>query len=281
MHSAIDGNGKVVTARAYDEMINGLRMFCIDKTCGAPLIHVPESEEVVAHFRTTGRQPSIHHGECGFAKKLTFKETVAKVSEYQVSLREQGIREFVVKLNLKSIDPDYEAKEVNRDTKEKDKKDATELDSNALKDSKPTPASLSSLKSVKKLFTSLEPDLLASIIISVNGKRIPISELIRSTENAHTALWNDKTLDLPYFIHGKVEKVVKLAKVTYINFETINNCYFTLVVFAKHFDYFTLTEEDLVGKEILAYGYLRKNTFKEDRPVTEMVVKSNKYIEYI
>ncbi|MER2005940.1 MAG: hypothetical protein ABS939_00690 [Psychrobacillus sp.] len=281
MHSAKLSNGKVVTALEYDELVHGVRLFCMDMTCGVPILHIPKSDDVTAHFRTSGRGESIHKPTCGFAKQLTFQETVEKVSEYQVSLRENGVREFVVRLNLKSIDPDYEAREVSREPNEKDKRDKPELDSKALKESKPTPASISSLKSVKKLFTSTEPDLLASIILSVNGKRIPISQLIKSTPDAHETLWNNNALDLPYFIHGKVQKVIKLTKVWYINFEVINQCNFTLVVFEKHFKHFTFQEDDLVGKEILAYGYLRKNSFKPERPVTEMLIKSNKYIEFI
>lgn len=279
MHSALIYNGKIITALAYDELHHGPRLYCMDSSCKVPIIYIPESDDMVAHFRTSGKGESIHKQGCGFAKKLTFQETLEKVGEYQHSLREQGVREFVVRLNLKSIDPDYEAKEINRE--EKEKKEKPELDNKALKESKQAPAAINSVKAVKKLFTSSEPDLLASIILSVNGKKVPISELILNTCDAHATLWNNTPLELPYFIHGKIEKVIRLPKVWYINFEVINESYFTLVVFEKHFDKFTYIDEKLIGKEVLSYGYLKKNTYNKDRPVTEMVVKSNKYLEFI
>lgn len=281
MHSALLRNGKVITAKSYVEELHGLSITCMDKSCGVPVIYIPESDGLIAHFKTSGRGDSIHKEGCGFAKKLTFQQTVAKVSEYQISLREQGIREFVVRLNLNSIDPDYEGKTVQREPSDNDEKEKSELDEKALKESKPTPASIGSLKSVKKLFTTVEPDLLASILISIKGTKIPISELIRSSRDAHIALWQNKTLDLPYFIHGRVEKVVRREKVWYIKFQAEDTSFFSLVVFEKHFKHFTLKDADLVGKDILAYGYLKKNEFNKDKPATDMIIKSNKYLVYL
>lgn len=281
MHSALLADGKVITAKAYDESLHGVRITCIDKSCGVPVIFIPESKEkeIAPHFRTSGRGDSIHKSSCGFARKLTFQESVAKVTEYQASLREQGVREFVVRLNLNSIDPDYEAKEVNREPGEPKEKE--ELESKALKETKPTPSSIGSLKSVKKLFTTVEPDLLASIIVSVGATKIPISELIRSNKDAHIALWQNKTLNLPYFIHGRIDKIIRLEKVWFINFEAKDASFFSLVVFEKYFKHFTLKDEELIGKDVLAYGYLKKNEFNKDRPATEMTVKSNKYLEFL
>lgn len=281
MHSALLNDGKVITAKSYQEEIHGLRLRCMDKSCGVPVIHVGETEEVIAHFKTSGRGASIHHEQCGFAKKLTFQQTVAKVGEYQASLREQGIREFVVRLNLNSIDPDYEAKEINREPSDKEPKEKSELDEKALKDSKPTPSSISSLKAVKKLFTTVEPDLLASILVSVKGTKIPISDLIRSNHDAHLALWGHKTLDMPYFIHGRVDKVIRREKVWFIKFEAEDTSFFSLVIFEKHHRHFTLKDEDLIGKDILAYGYLKRNEFNKDKPATDMIIKSNKYLEFL
>lgn len=281
MHSALLRDGKVITAKSYTEELHGIRLTCMDKSCGVPVIYIPESDGGIAHFKTSGKGDSIHKEECGFAKKLTFQQTVAKVSEYQTSLREQGIREFVVRLNLNSIDPDFEPKEVNREPSEKDEKDKPELDEKVLKESKPTPSSIGSLKSVKKLFTTVEPDLLASILVSVKGTKIPISELIRSNQDAHIALWENRSPDLPYFIHGRVEKVVRRERVWYIKFEAEDASFFSLVVFEKHHKYFTLKDEELIGKDILAYGYLKKNEFNKDKPATDMIIKSNKYLEFL
>lgn len=282
MHSALLSDGKVITAKVYDEKLHGVRIYCMDKSCGVPLIYIPESDGVTAHFKSSGRGDSIHKENCGFAKKLTFQQTVAKVSEYQASLREQGIREFVVRLNLNSIDPDYEAKEIYREPSEKDDKDKPELDEKVLKESKPTPSSIGSLKAVKKLFTTVEPDLLASILVSVKGTKIPISELIRSNHDAHLALWDNKTIiNSPYFIHGQIDKVIRREKVWYIKFFAQETSFFSLVIFEKHFEHFTLKDEDLIGKHVLAYGYLKKNEFNKDKPATEMIIKSNKYLEML
>lgn len=281
MHSALLDDGKVVTAKAYDESLHGVRIVCMDKSCGVPVYFIPGSKEVVPHFKTSGKGKSIHKEGCGFAKKLTFQESVAKVSEYQASLREQGIREFVVRLNLNSIDPDFVARTNEIEPKEKEPADKKELDSDALKEDKTTPQSIGSLRSVKKLFTTVEPDLLAAIIVSVKGKRIPISELIRHHQIAHTALWEGTTLDVPYFIHGSIEKVIRREKVWYIMFTATENTFFSLVIFNRHFKYFTFKDSELIGKDVLAYGMLKKNEFNKEKNVTEMIIKSNKYIEFL
>lgn len=283
MHSALLSDKKVITAKAYEEAQHGVILTCMDKSCDVPVFYIKGTEEIIPHFKTSGKGDSVHKESCGFAKKLSFQESVAKVSEYQASLREQGIREFIVKLNMNSIDPDFESKAVERDNNKDDEpKEKSELDDKSLKESPGTPQSISSLKSVKKLFTTVEPDLLASIIVSVKGgKRIPISELIRHYTIAHEALWDMKTLDVPYFIHGKIQKVIRREKVWYINFSNTESCMFSLVLFDRHFKHFTKKDEELVGKEVLAFGYLKKNEFIKERKGTEMIIKSDKYIEYL
>jgi hypothetical protein len=51
-------------------------------------------------------------------------------------------------------------------------------------------------------------------------------------------------------------------------------------VFEKYFKHFTYTNEQLEGKNVLAWGILKKNVYK-DKNTTEMVIKSNKYLEFI
>lgn len=281
MHSALLPNGKIITAVSYDESLHGVRLNCMDKSCMSPVFHVPGTPTMSAHFKTSGKGASIHKQNCGFGKKLTFQETVSKVDEYQASFQGQGLREFVVRLNMNKLDPDFEAKESENLPKEKEDSKVEELDSEVLKEDTKTPKSIGSLKSVKKLFMTVEPDLLASIIVAVNGKRIPISELIRSYEAAHLALWNDTTLDVPYFIHGIVERVIRRDKVWYINFKQTDSGFFSLIVFDRHFKHFTLKDEELIGKEVLAFGLLKKNTYSQDRKSTEMIIKSNQYIEFL
>ncbi|MFG3613377.1 hypothetical protein [Rummeliibacillus stabekisii] len=281
MHSALLPNGKIVTAKEFEQERHGVSVRCMDKSCQVPVYYIEGTDDVAAHFKTSGKGDSVHKPDCGFAKKLTFQESVAKVGEFQGSLQEQGIREFVVRLNLSQLDPDYISKTVERGPTEKEKKEAQELDGNALKEKKLTPQSITTIKSIKKLFTTVEPDILASIIISFNGTRIPISKLICTCEEAHAALWNEEALAAPYFVHGTVGKVNRREHVWFITLETGVRSFFTLVVFEAYFKHFTYKDEDLIGKEILAAGRLKKNTFNLDRPITEMVIKSNKFIEFL
>lgn len=280
MQSAILSNGTIIGAESYDEEIHGVRITCLDKSCRVPVFFIKPSESQIAHFKTSGKGNSIHEASCGFAKKLTFEEAVSKVSEYQTDLKVHGIKEQVIRLNLNSIDPDYIPKGKNIDPDE----DEDKIKKNTgveVKEKKPTPQSIGSLQTVKKLFTTVEPDLLASIIVSVKGLRIPISELIRPHAEAHKALWNDETLEVPYFIHGQIEKVTRLDKVWYINFTTVDDTFFSLILFERYFKHFTLKDSELIGKNILAYGMLKKNEYNKDKPSTEMIIKSEQYIQFL
>lgn len=282
MNSALLSNGKIITAKEYKPDIHGVRIHCFDKSCNAPVFFISEKANLAAHFKTSGRGESVHTLSCGFYQKLSFQESVDKVSEYQQSLQDNGIKEIIIRMNLNGIDPDYEARTIEREQKEENKKNETEV---KVKDDKEPPQSISSLRSVKKLFTTYEPDILASIIISIKGKKVAISELIRSYKNAHRALWADEIQqNLPYFVHGVIEKIIRRDKVWYINFSAEDNYYFSLVVFERYFKHFTYKDEELIGKEILAVGYLKKNQYSKEekgKQATEMTIKSNKYIEFI
>lgn len=279
MNSALLHNGKVVTAAEYNPDVYGNRIYCIDKSCKAPVIYVAGTESSVPYFKTTGKNEESKHTEkCGFYKPLTFEESILKVKEYQAELLEQGIKETVIRLNLNRIDPDYEAKQVEREESEKKTKDPNEI---KVKQENATPTSIGSLKAIVKLLTSYEPDILASILISVKGKKIPISEIVISHDKAHELLWADQAIDsLSYFVYGTIEQVFRREKVYYINFKPVRNVLFSLVVFDKYFKHFTYTDEQLIGKNVLAWGGIRKNTF-QDKNTSEMIIKSNKYIEFL
>jgi len=278
MQTALLANGQVIQAKDYIPDVHGVRLFCIDQSCRVPVIYVQGNQNTVPFFKTTGKGDSIHKESCGFFRKLSFQETLKKVTEYQQNLQGKGIKEVVVRMNLHTLDPDYQKKTVHRETKEKTD-DPSKV---KVKNENDTPQTISSLRSVTKLFT-YEPDILAGIIVSIQGKKIPISELIRSYEDSHRALWSDElNKNLPYFIHGKIEKVIRREKVWYFNFPIIeDNHYFSLVVFDSHFKYFSYKDEDLLGKEILAYGFLRKNSYREGKFSTEMIIKSDKFIDFI
>lgn len=126
-----------------------------------------------------------------------------------------------------------------------------------------------------KLLTEYEPDILSSIIVNVGGgRKVPISQLIDDQEQAHDMLWNDESYkDVGYFIHGKVAKIIKREKVMYVVLEE-TSVPFTIVIFQKHWKDFSYTEKQLVGKNILVYGHLRKNEFM-DKQLTEIIIKSD------
>lgn len=179
---------------------------------------------------------------------------------------------------MNKIDPDYLGRQVEREENEKKAQDPNEV---KVKQESATPNSIGSLKAIVKLLTSYEPDTLASILVSVKGKKIPISQLILSHDKAHELLWADRAIEsLRYFVYGTVEKLIRREKVYYINFKPVNDVMFSLVIFDKYFKHFTYTDEQLVGKNILATGLLKKNVYK-DKNTTEMVIKSNKYLEFL
>ena len=170
--------------------------------------------------------------------------------------------------------PDFEKKTIEREEKEKKAKDPNEV---KIKQESSTPNSISTLKAIVKLLTSYEPDTLATILVSVKGRKIPLSQIVISHDKAHELAWSGLADDsLSYFVYGRINKVIRREKVYYINFEAINNVVFSLVVFDKYFKYFTYKDEQLVGKNVLAYGFrLKKNEFK-GKNTSELVVKSNK-----
>ncbi|WP_078557103.1 hypothetical protein [Bacillus alkalicellulosilyticus] len=279
MNSALLHNGKVITAREYHATEHGTRISCIDKGCNVPVIFVPASESVGPHFKTTGKGDSKHHSTCGFYKPLSFIESAKKIEEYQEDFLDRGIQENVLRINLSKIDPDYQEKE--RETTEREKKITDPNEVKVKQDNNNTPKSISSLKSIVKLLSSYEPDVLSSILVNIRGKKIPISSIIVDQVKAHEILWTDKIVDqIGYFVYGTVENVLRREKVWYINYKIVDNTMFSLVLFDKYFKHFSYSDEQLVGKTILAWGQLKKNTFN-DKNTTEMSIKSDRYIEFL
>jgi len=127
-----------------------------------------------------------------------------------------------------------------------------------------------------------EPDLLSTIFFNIGGgRKLPLSNMILNQERAHQMLWSDQALrEVGYFIYGRIEDVVRREKVMYIKMEKVNDVPLTIVIFEKYYRYFRLTEDMLVGKDVLVFGILRKNEYQE-RNTTEIVIKSDKYIEFL
>lgn len=277
MHSARIMDGSIVAAKKYNPDIHGSTIFCMDSTCNVPVHFVRESEKI-AFFKTSGKGNSVHKESCAFATRLSFERAVSKVNVFQQEQRSEGLDEFIVRLNTNKLDPDYIPRSIERESTEKEV-DPTNI---KIKQDKVTPPqTVSSLTSIKKLFTTVEPDLLATITVSVQGYKLPISQLISDYQSIHKRLWNNQTLNIPYFIYGSIQKIVRLGKVWYFNMHDGDDFYFTLIVFEKYFKYFTYTDEQLLERPILVMGKLRKNTFKENHRNTEMIIKSNKYIEFL
>ena len=278
MQTAMLTDGVVVSANEYDADTHGHRIFCIDRNCQAPVIHVPSSKNAAVHFKTTGKNDSKHKQGCGFFEPLDAVESIQKLEEYQGQLLEKGIKETLVRINMNKIDPDYESKAVEREEK-KDEKKESEV---KVKDENQPPQSISSVKSVLKLLTTYEPDILSSVLVSVpGGHKVPISNFIINQERAHNLLWEDKVYsNIGYFVYGIIKNISTREKVKYINFETVNDITFTLVIFEKYWKHFTYSEEGLQGQDVLVYGALRKNDFN-NKQQTEMLIKSDKYLELV
>lgn len=278
MNTAVLHSGRLITASEYNPEKHGSRLYCIDKDCKTNVIFVSASENTVPFFKTTGKsEQSMHTNLCGFYKKLTFEESIRKVEEYQEEHLMNGLNETIIRISLNKIDPDYEPRSIEKE--EKKRKDPNEV---RLKQENTTPKSVSSLKSIVKLLTSYEPDVLAGILVNIRGNKIPLSDLVISHEKAHQLAWSGQADDnLSYFVYGNVQNIIRREKVYYINFESINNIQFSLVVFDKYFKYFTYTDKQLIGKKILAYGHrLKKNEYM-GKNKTELVIKSNQYIEIL
>jgi hypothetical protein len=251
------------------------------KACKTNIIYVPGTDSTVPYFKTTGKnEDSKHKQSCGFFKILTFEESIAKVNEYQDELLDKGIPETIIRLNMAQLDPDYQKKVVEREeSQEKKVKDPNEI---KVKQESSTPNSISTLKAVVKLLTSYEPDTLATILVSVKGRKIPLSKIVVSSERAHELAWSGEADDTPsYFVYGTIQKVIRREKVIYLNFEPVNNVVFSLVIFDNYFKHFTYKDEQLVDRKVLAYGFrLKKNEFK-GKNTSELHIKSNKYIEFL
>ncbi|PGT83275.1 hypothetical protein [Bacillus sp. AFS040349] len=280
MNSAMLHNGKVITSKEYNQDVHGSRLYCIDKHCKALLVFVKGTDTVSPHFKTTGKNnDSKHKSNCGFYKPLSFIDSIKKVEEYQEELLDQGIKETVIRVNFTKLDPDYVPKEVNKEEQPEKKKKAT--DDIKVKQESATPSTLSSLKSLVKLMTEYEPDVLSSVLVNVKGKKIPLSHMIGDQAKIHQMLWDNEIIDkLGYFVYGTVESVIRREKVYYINFEPLNSVSFSLTIFDRYFKHFTYSDDELIGKHVLAYGYLQKNEYNK-KNTTIMTIKSDKYIEFI
>ncbi len=263
------GKGKLVSAHEYQVEKHGAKLFCID--CKSPIIFISASENTMPHFKTTGKGDSSHNKSCGFARKLSFEESLKKIGQYQQEYLEKNLDQVIIKLNLARLDPDYETKATERVQKLQNTSEII-----IKTDSSSSPKSISSLKTVVKLIQENQLELLATIIIRVKGESIPLSQLIISPEEAYNLIKN-REKKTPYFVYGTISKFIKREKVYYLNFESQQP--FSLVVFEKNFRHFTYTENQLLGRRILAYGYLQRNTYKGER--AEMIIKSNKYIELL
>lgn len=166
------------------------------------------------------------------------------------------------------------------------KKKAKDPNEVKVKQESKTPSSIGTLKAIVKLLTSYEPDTLATILVSINGRKIPLSQIVISHDKAHELAWSDRAdPNLSYFVYGVIQNVVRRESVYYINFEPINGVVygvvFSLVIFSKYFKHFTYKDEQLIGRKVLAYGSrLKKNEYK-GKNTSELVIISNQYIEFL
>ena len=280
MLTALLPGGSIVHASEYDNRKHSLTLACMDPQCKAPVVYVEESERASAHFKTVGKSHDTRHKiTCGFFSPLDVVGAINKVAEYQqVVMDSPSVPKHVVTLNLKKLDPDLMSKTVEK----KEKKEEEEEDVLKAKAENKTPSTINTLKGIVKLLSGYEPDILASIYFNVGGRKLPMSEVILSPIRAYDMLWEDRTIrGMQYFIYGKVVDIRKLEKVMYIDLESLEGDRpFTVVIFANYFQHFKLRLEELKNKDILVFGELRKNEYK-DRKKSEIIIKSHKYIELI
>ncbi|WP_066297790.1 DUF7828 domain-containing protein [Bacillus sp. FJAT-29937] len=271
MNSARNHQGRIIKAHEYQLEKHG-NIYCIDKKCNSPLVYVSATENTSSYFKTTGKGDSIHHEACAFARPLTFEESLNKVQELQTEFIEKNIPPVMIRLNLNRIDPDYEPRSVDREQKPFD---PTKV---VVKGNSSTTSSISSLKAIVKLIELNQPDLLASVMLTIKGKKIPLTELIITPEEAFDLLWKNQLHDtVPYFVYGTIKQFIKREKVYFISFHTEKK--FSLVVFEKYFPHFTFSKGQLENKKILAYGFLKKNDY--NGRAVEMAIKSNSYLDFL
>ncbi|RUS44905.1 hypothetical protein [Cohnella sp. AR92] len=281
MRTALLPNGALVHASEYDPTLHGYEIYCLDKSCRAPLIFVPKGDTASSHFKTTGKsEDSKHSATCGFYQPLDIVDSIEKVAEYQKDiLQAHSIKKTVISLNMRRLDPEYEPKKTDREQQQQEEADPDKVKT---KEKNENPNSISSLKSVVQLMVQYEPDLLSTIYFNIGGgRKLPLSNIVLSQERAHQLLWEDQSMrDVGYFVYGRIAEVMRREKVMYIKLERVNDVPFTIVIFEKYFKYFKLSEAELKGKDVLIYGVLRKNDY-QDRKTTEIVIKSDKYIEFL
>ncbi|MED3554219.1 hypothetical protein [Cytobacillus praedii] len=268
MNSARNQQGRIIKAHEYQLEKHG-NIFCIDKKCKSPLIYVAAAENTSPYFKTTGKGNSIHHKDCVFARPLTFEESITKLQDLQKEFLQKNITPVNIRINLNGIDPDFVSRNIEREQKPFDPSKLI------VKSSSNSTSSISSLKSVVKLIELNQPDLLATVILSIKGKKIPLTELIITPDQAYELLWSNKMDEsIPYFVYGTIKQYIKREKVYFITFQTEKR--FSLVVFEKYFPHFTYSVSQLIEKKFLVYGFIKKNEYKGK--AAEMAIKSNDYL---
>ncbi|WP_240420295.1 hypothetical protein [Paenibacillus periandrae] len=279
MRTALLTDGTLIHADDYNESIH-VNILCLDKSCKAPLIYVPKSEKASSHFKTIGKNSeSKHSATCGFYQPLDIVESIEKVTEYQSDIiQASSIKKTIISLNMRRLDPEHEPAKTDKEQLDNEK----DSDNIKIKEKSENLSSISSLKSVVKLMVQYEPDLLSTIFFNIgSGRKIPLSNMILSQERAHQLLWSDEIFrEIGYFVYGRISEIKKREKVMYISLEKVNDIPFTIVIFEKHFKFFKISEDKLIEKDVLIYGILRKNDYQE-RNTTEIVIKSDKYIEFL
>lgn len=248
----------------------------MDVACRVP-VHFVQKSKKAAFFKTTGKGESVHKDLCAFATKMTFERSLFKVTQFQKEIQSK-VEPIIMKLNIDKLDPDYIPKTINRTGLNKTPGSSSRV---VTDESDKKPQAVTNLKSLKKLFQTEEPDYLATIYANYNGYKLPITEIISDQYLAAKKLWQGTALNVPYFIYGEITKIVRLDKVWYFNMGESSSSPFTLVVFERNFKHFTYTDEELLNRPILVTGRLKKNDYKKDEFVTEMIIKANSFIEFL
>jgi hypothetical protein len=285
MQTAKLSNGTILSALEYSPQKHGFEIYCLDKNCSAPLIFVDRNTrnssdvQVAAHFKTTGKDESTRHKKgCGFYDSLDVIEAIEKVNEYQQQILEaEGTPKNVIRLSLNLLDPDH----VKDERGEKEKSDNKDETDPKVKDTKQQPTVISSMKSIIKLLTDFEPDILGTVYFSVNGRKLPMSQLVLSPRRAYHLVWEGTPIPkMKYFVYGKILNATKLKNLLFLDFENIDDSSqpFSIVVFENYFKNFKYSPDEVKGRYVLVYGALRQNDY-QNRRKTEIILKTDKYFQ--
>lgn len=277
MQNALLPNGEIVNAREYDVRKHGDVIMC--PHCKARVIYV-HSSNTEPHFKTTGRSPDFtHKQDCPHVRKiLQIVDTIKKLRKYTTDLSDATSRQQQIIIDIQPL-----FKQLN--TGPTPKGPITEIPNShpkkqfdyamRYKDAIELPVKqINSLKTIAKLIKDNCIEKLASTFFLVNEKQLRISDVIIDQNTANRICRTGDIENIPYIVYGTIRSVARREKVMFLNFDTQDGAApFTAYVFARHFNNFSYTQEEILKKFVLLLGFIKPNS---KYGYAEMELKSEK-----